>query len=214
MVLAGGLVLWASVTVSAYLSGFDDLWVLLRGTPGPFNPRSPSAYEGVHWIDPWGPFHALKPGFTFSDKPHMLDRLWGALACAGVVLLVVWGWERLRRSERLQQVTIGAFSLWIAVCAGWLIGVVPSNDPWNQRWKAVLQGAVEPQAARPFPPGVADAAHLVRALQALRSKDEGAFAEHWGALQVGGAFGIKERELRALARAADDGLLRPAAAPP
>jgi hypothetical protein len=182
-ILSGALLLWATFTVSAYMSGFDDLWLLLQGSPGLSSPLLSSAYEGVHWIDPWGPFHALKPGFTFTDRPHNLDRLAGAAACTCIVVFVVWGWTQLRRSRKLQVVSVAGLGGWVLVCAAWLAFVIPSNAQWNERWKAVVQGTSEPGATTPFPPRVADAARLLRALQMLKKGDEAAFQQQWGVLQ-------------------------------
>jgi hypothetical protein len=199
-VLSGALVLWAVINVSAYMSGFDDLWVLLRGTPGLFNPQPASIYEGVHWIDPWGPFHALKPGFTFTDKPHNADRLLGALTCAALLGLVTWCWNRLRGSAGAQRTVLACVAAWVILCAAWLAVVVPINDDWNRRWKAVVHGEAEPPGTRPFPTGVADAALLLRAVHSLKAGDETAFREGWSRLRTRGAFGIDEEDVRALAR--------------
>jgi len=196
--LAGTLLLWWTIAVSAYFSGFDDLWLFFRGTPGWFSPLDPSPLSEIGWIDTWGPFHALKPGFTFTDHPHNPDRLVGLATCCVLVLLVGWSWERLRRSARLQKVAVLAVVSWIVVCGAWLMLAIPRNDDWNRRWNAVLAGQPEPSSLKAFPPGVEDAARLVRALQALRAGDETAFERHWQNLQ-GRTFGMREKELRAFA---------------
>ena len=82
--IAGTLLLWWTIAVSAYFSGFDDLWLFFRGTPGWFSPLNPSPSSEIGWIDTWGPFHALKPGFTFTDHPHNPDRLVGLAACCSL----------------------------------------------------------------------------------------------------------------------------------
>ncbi len=193
---SGALLLWAVVTVSAYMSGFDDLWLLAFGGPGPFNPQPASSYAGVHWIDRWGPLHALKPGFTFSDKPHNIDRLVGAIVCAVLVVFLTWLWTRCRHEPRVRRAALALAGVWIVMCNLWLGLVVPSNAEWNRRWLAVVRGMPEPEEGPPFPRGLTEAAHLVGAVRALEAGDEAAFQGHWGALR-NGPVGLSEEEVRA-----------------
>lgn len=196
LVIAGLLSLWAVITASAYFSGFDDLFVLLRGTPGPFNPQDATAYADVHWIDRLGPFHALKPGFTFSDQPHSWDRVVGVLASAALVFSVTGGWHYVRRHVRAQRVILAGALTWVAVCICWLAVVIPRNDDWNRRWLAVVRSGPEPRDGRPFPPGVVAAAGVLEAVRALERGDEAGFQDRW--CRLGSTFGLREHEVRAL----------------
>jgi hypothetical protein len=196
MVASVVLVLWASVTLSAYLSGVDDLWVLVRGTPGPYNPHPAPIYQGTRWTDSWRMFHALKPGFTFTDTPRNLDRLVGAASCATLVTLTTWCWLMLRASPISQRTILACILVWVAVCAIWLSFAIPKNDEWNRRWKAVVRRDREPPDLRPFPPRVRDAAYLIRACQALTAADEKLFQEYWRSIQNTAALGVSEQALR------------------
>ena len=194
---------WGVITSSAFLSHYDDLSVLLRGVPGPFNPRPTSAYEGLHWVDPWGPLYTLKPGFTFTNAPGNVDRLWGLAACAVVVGLATWGWRLAVRSSRLRRVLLAGAVAWVFVCGAWLALAVRPNGERNTWWRAVVRDEPRPSPAPPLPPGAVDAANLLGAVRAFRAGDEAAFRSSWDALRRRGAFGLSEVELRQSAGGAE-----------
>ncbi len=194
---AGVLTCWAILTVSAYSSGFDDLHVLFLRTPDRFNPKPGSACAGAHWIDSWGPFHALKPGFSFSDAPSARDRLAGALFCALLITATNLAWAHLSRSRSARKALTTAAVVWVVVCAFFLAFAVPLNGDRNLRWRAVVRDESEPAHSRAFPPSVAEAAEFVRAAHALAASDDAAFRDHWRRASLRDRFGITEEAMRA-----------------
>ena len=187
---------WGVITSSAFLLHYDDLSVLLRGVPGPFNPRPAAVYEGLHWVDRWGPVYTLKPGFTFTDAPGNVDRLWGLAACTVVVGLATGAWRLAMRSSRLRRTLLAGAAAWVVVCGAWLAFAVRPNGERNAWWRAVVRDEPRPSPAPPLPPGAVDAANFLGAVRALRAHDEIAFRSSWEALRPRGAFGLAEDELR------------------
>jgi hypothetical protein len=198
--LAVPFLAWGVLASSAFLSHFDDLSVLFRGVPGPFNPQPPSAYEGRDWIDDWGPLHTLKPGFTFTDAPGNVDRLWGLAACAVVFGLATWAWRLVVRSSGLRLVLLAGAVAWVVVCGMWLAFAVHPNGERNAWWRAVVLDEPRPSPAPALPPGAVAAQDLVVAVHALEAGDEAAFRSAWDALRRHGAFGLDEAEVRRYAR--------------
>jgi hypothetical protein len=161
--LAIVLSLWAVMAASAFYSGWDDLSALARGVPAVDNPTDAARYAGLHWIDRWGPLHALKPGFTFSDRPTNVDRAIGLVITAVVLLAVAAAWRAASRRPRVQAAAVALVAAWVL---GWivLLARVPSNAVLDARWREVVRGAATDLA--PLPSGVQAAAQLVSAARA------------------------------------------------
>lgn len=62
----------------------------------------------------------------------------------------------------------------------WLLAFCPRNLPWNQAWLGILHGAPIEDAPKPFPPGVADAAHLIQGIRSFFLSDWDACARSMG----------------------------------
>jgi hypothetical protein len=97
--------LWAAVTLSAHLSGHDDLLALVTGRPDPFRPAEAVPPDQT-WINRWGALHALKPGFSLSDAPRLPDRLVGIAFVAGVVLLLRLAAPAVARRAGAQRLAV------------------------------------------------------------------------------------------------------------
>jgi hypothetical protein len=114
--LVATLSLWAVVVTSAFLSRYDDLAVFFLGRPAADNPVGAAPYAGLHFLDAWGPLHALKPGFTFKDTPRNADRVAGLLAVAAVVGLALALWQAMQR-RRVQRLVVTVAIVVLAVRA-------------------------------------------------------------------------------------------------
>ncbi len=139
---------WATLTLSAHFSRHDDLLLLLTGRPDPFHPAMAPTDTGPRWIDSWGPLHALKPGFSFSDAPHLPDRLIGIAFVTLVVVAVRLLLPLLVARVRAQQVVVGAATV---LAGAWvvLLATMPSNREWDRQWKAFLEAPLEEASALP-----------------------------------------------------------------
>jgi hypothetical protein len=142
----------------------------------------------------------LKPGFTFTDAPGNVDRLWGLAACAVVFGLATWAWRLVVRSSGLRLVLLAGAVAWVVVCGMWLAFAVHPNGERNAWWRAVVLDEPRPSPAPALPPGAVAAQDLVVAVHALEAGDEAAFRSAWDALRRHGAFGLDEAEVRRYAR--------------
>jgi hypothetical protein len=162
-VLAVAFTLWAVVTASAFYSGWDDLAVFLGGAPAADNPTAAARYVGLQWVNRWGPLHAAKPGFTFSDQPGNVDRLIGLAVTALVLAAVAAVWRWVTAGPARQRAVLAAGAGWALV---WivLLARVPSNAGLDARWREIVRGREADLSA--LPAGVQAAAQLVLAAHA------------------------------------------------
>jgi hypothetical protein len=170
VVTAAAIVAWTVFTLTAFLSGFDDLRVALGGGPDPASPVNAAAYEGARWLDAprtWP--KVLRPGFTFSDRPRNVDRAIGAMATLGVLLLVRQGAAALR-GIRGQRIAVGLLATWVAVALLWSLRL-PANAPADAAWRDVVAGADPEPRMGALPDSARPAAWVVRALHATARGD-------------------------------------------
>jgi hypothetical protein len=172
LVMAIGI--WSAVTVTAFVSGYDDLRVAWGHSPDEVNPVGPAAYDTARWIDRPGTWpRMLRPGFTFSDRPDNRDRLVGAAAALAVFVLSLFVLDRLRRSARVQRAVVAVGLVWVLVSLAWM-AALPSNGTWNRTWSAVVAGADPAPLVGSLPEGVATAAWAVAAVHASERGDAAA----------------------------------------
>ena len=156
---------WTIFTLTAFLSGFDDLRVALGGRPDPDSPVSAASYEGARWLDtPRSWPKVLRPGFTFSDRPRNFDRAIGALATLAVLLLVRAA-VVAARTARGQRVLVGLLAAWVAIAVAWTVRL-PSNARADAAWRDVVAGADPEPRLDALPDSARPAAWTVYALHA------------------------------------------------
>jgi hypothetical protein len=205
VVLAGMTVLWTSFTASAWLSGWDDLAVVLFGRASAANPGGMAPYQGVTWLR-WGPLYFLKPGFSFSDAPTALDRMTGLVAVVGIVGAAAVLRACLRGSSRLRGAAIGCCLAWVMV---WVVGLasVKSNTPHDAAWRGIVRGATE--VPEGLPEGMREAATVVIATRHAARGDLVRFADLMDVADRSGAIRISREGLVSVA----EGRLPPPMAP-
>ena len=188
--------LWATVTVSAFFSGWDDLSVLLLGRTDPFNPNGIESYAGAAWINRWGALHFLKPAFSLSDAPQPGDRLLGILVALGVTLVGRGLWRLLSTRVAAQRAVA---ALAVAYLIGWnvLLLKAPSNRQWNADWKRFLQAPLEPASTSRMPPEMAQACAVVVAPAAASRGERAVLAGAISVLRNGGMAASEAAALRA-----------------
>lgn len=166
---------WATFTVTAQLSGFDDLRVLVDGRIDARNPFGSGPYARARWIDAgtWWP-HVLRPGFSMSDHPRPVDRAVGFIAAALVYSIATTGWHLVARSRAAEKALAIMVVGWLSVAAGWLALRVQTNREANGLWRAVALEGGEPPASMPY--GLGPPASVVAAARALERGDAAAFA--------------------------------------
>ena len=188
------VVSWAAFTLTAFVSGHDDLSVVFGAEPSRWHPTD-VASRGGHWIDRPGEWpRMLRPGFSFSDRPRARDRVIG-LAATAVVFAAAWGaWRALARSARLQRATVAAACAWLAFGAAFLAwGVAPAGGA-NAAWRtAIADREVPPDAWKA--PGLADAARVVAAAHAYQRGEEERARQLLDALDAPSAVHVDLRDL-------------------
>jgi hypothetical protein len=194
--LVGLLALWSVFTLTAQLSHFDDLSVVFRGQTSRASPLAMAAYADARWIDHWPTWpRVLRPGFTFSDAPHNIDRLAGLAAVCGLALAVALLWAGLRRSAVVQRVVLGATLAWAAVALLWTARL-PNNAPWAKEWREVVRGTEGCADSVVSLRGFDDARHLVCAARAEQAGDRSATLHHLAQVQHAVDYGVDEALLR------------------
>jgi hypothetical protein len=194
--LVGLLCLWSVFTLTAQLSGFDDLSVLFFGKVSRWSPLSIEAYAGARWLDAWPSWpRLLRPGFTFSDAPHNTERITGLVAILMLAGLTAHLWKRLRKSAGLQRIAVGAVGAWVVVALAWTARL-PDNASWALEWREALRGTEGCSDSRTSPRGFDDARHLVCAARAERAGDEPAALHHLGQMRHAADYGVDRESLR------------------
>ncbi len=163
---------WATFAMSAHFSSHDDLLLLLTGRGDPFRPAEATAVAGAHWVNSWGPLHALKPGFSLSDAPRLADRVIGIAFVTSVVALMRLVWPLLAQRKAAQGLAVG---LAAAHIGAWLLllALAPSNRSWNTQWKTFLASPLEVSEAVSLPREMAVARDVVLVARAVRSERPG-----------------------------------------
>lgn len=199
--LVAGVLGWSVFTTSAFLSGWDDLGWLVTGRLSRGNPNPATRYENLSWRDSWGPAHALKPGFTLSDRPRNGDRVAGLLLVGIVTLGAAGLWRALVRRREARVVAAGLLTGWTVVW--WvLVSLAPSNAPTDERWRRLLRR--EDVDTSDLRPSTRAAAAAVRALVLLRSGRGSEAEAHLAAANASGyVMPIGREELEALAAGPD-----------
>ncbi|GEM_PF-7069242 len=170
------LLLWAILLMGAYTKNLDDLTMLLFGKPDPSTIQLPDLYEQSHWRNRWmvweeGIQKILKPGFTLTHKPVARDRVIGfTVVCLVWASCGVFKWMN-RRFTWIKHMMLSTALASIAAILIWLLVFCPRNLVWNQAWLGILHGAPIEHAPKPFPPGVADAAHLIQGIRSFYLSD-------------------------------------------
>jgi hypothetical protein len=165
LAVAAAIVAWTVFTLTAFLSGYDDLRVALGGRPDPASPVSAASYEGARWLDaPRSWPKVLRPGFTFSDRPRNFDRAIGAIATLAVLLLVRAA-AAAARTARGQRVMVGLLAGWVAVAVAWTVRL-PSNARADAAWRDVVAGADPEPRLEALPESVRPAAWTIHAVHA------------------------------------------------
>jgi hypothetical protein len=164
LALAVAVALWAGLTLTSQLSGFDDLRVAAGRAPAAENPRPPGTYERARWIDAAGAWpEVLRPGFTFSDAPRNADRVVGAVATALILGTALALWRGLRWPA-VQRTLIAAATTWVVVASVYAAAFLPANAGANRVWRSVVRGEVPAGARGTLPPALASAARIVEDL--------------------------------------------------
>lgn len=165
---------WAVFAVTAFVSGYDDLRVLVVGKVDPFSDRRIESYASVRWIDDEVnlPF-VLRPGFTFVDVGGNRHRLLGLAAVFLIGAGVSWGWRCVAKSARAETLLAASAVAWLAGAAAWLGLRVPSNAVANAAWRRIVVEGHSPPPALPYK--LDEPAHLVAAQRALENGDCAAF---------------------------------------
>jgi hypothetical protein len=190
------LALWGVFTLTAQLSHFDDLSVLFRGQTSGVSPRSIASYAEARWIDHWPTWpRVLRPGFTFSDAPHNVDRLLGLAAICALALVVALIWSGLRRSAAVQRIVLGAALAWAVIALVWTTHL-PFDRPWSAEWRQTVRGPGGCSDSAVSPAGFDDARHLVCAARAQRAGDESAATWHLTQMTRAAEYGVDAESLR------------------
>jgi hypothetical protein len=197
VLLSGLLGLWAAVTLSAHLSGHDDLLALFTGRPDPFRPDEAVAADRG-WINRWGALHALKPGFSPTYAPRLPDRLVGIVFVAVVVALLRLAAPAVARRAGAQRLAVAIALLHVGVWGAVLAAAVPSNRDWNARWIAFLAAPLDPDRVASLPADSAVARDVVVAARAAASGEERALADALRRLRDRGVVASREEALRCL----------------
>jgi hypothetical protein len=194
--VALAIVGWAAFTMTALISGYDDLSVAFGGAPSRWHPTGVVSHPP--WIDRLGEWpRMLRPGFSFSDRPRLGDRLLGLGATVAVFAAVTTGWRACARSVRLQRLAVVAGAAWLVVAAGFLALAVRPSGPAGTAWRTVVADgplAVEALSA----PGLADAARVVAATHALDRGDEERARSLLSSLAAPAAVHVTLLDLRSL----------------
>ncbi|HVO12413.1 MAG TPA: hypothetical protein VMX54_16840 [Vicinamibacteria bacterium] len=195
--VVSALCAWAVFVTTAYLSDFDDLGVVLTRATSRWNPRPLAAYQGAHWIDhmPTWP-RILRPGFTFSDRPRLPDRILGITAAVVIVAAVTATWSVVRRSRRAQRLVVSLGLAWSLSSVAWLARL-PPNTAADAAWLRVVTAPDGCDAPLAVPSGMEDARHLVCAARAVRQQDENALRRHLASISRPEALGVSEDAVRA-----------------
>ena len=114
------------------------------------------------------------------------------LLVSGVTL----AWNAVRRSARLQRITVMAALGWAALALGW-VATLPVSARWNEAWRAVVLDDAGCRTSSQLPPGMEDARHVVCAARAERAGDRAAVARHLAAVRHAADYGIDEPALAA-----------------
>ena len=202
LAVAAAIVAWTVFTLTAFLSGYDDLRVALGGPPDPASPVSTTAYEGARWLDaPRSWPRVLRPGFTFSDRPRNLDRLLGAIATLSV-LLVVRAAAAAARTARGQRMAVAALAAWVAVAVAWTLRL-PSNARADAAWRDVVAGADPGPRLGALPESVRPAAWTIYAVHATARGNEPDARRALAHVDAVSAPGVDEAALAAWLRDPD-----------
>jgi hypothetical protein len=197
--LVAGLVgSWAVVAVSAHLSRFEDLGLLLVGRPGPFQPPGIAAVAPPAWASAWGALHFAVPGFSLSDAPRWWDRVVGILIVVGVVVSLRLTWAMLQGRPRLQTavallavIYVLSWSVFLTLC--------PSNTRWNVTWREFLERPLDPSRSRLLSPDMGVARDVVTAFRAAREHDTASLEAAIARLREAG-LDVTEADVRRAAR--------------
>lgn len=203
LLLSGLLGLWAAVTLSAHLSGHDDLLALVTGRPDPFRPDEAVASDRG-WINRWGALHALKPGFSLSDAPRLPDRLVGIAFVAVVVAVLRLAAPAVARRAGAQRLAVALALVHVGVWGAVLATAVPSNRDWNARWAAFLAAPLDPDRAASLPADTAVARDVVVAARAAAVGEERALGDALLRLRTRGILASRTEALRCRTEATGD----------
>jgi len=191
------LALWSVVAVSAHLSRWEDLGLLLFGRPGPFQPDGVAAMPSYGWVNGWGALHFLKPGFSLSDAPHLADRVVGVLVVVAVVLVLRLLWPLIEKRRLAQRALVAACTVYLGL---WNVALatMPANREWDARWRDFLAAPLDPARAASLPPEMARARDVVISVRAAAAGDRPAMTAAVSRLRQAGVI-VTEASLAAAA---------------
>jgi hypothetical protein len=194
---AAALSVWALFVTTAFLSNYDDLSVVFFSRVSQDNPHTLDTYGRARWLDA-GPAwpRILRPGFTFSDRPRLADRMIGLLAAGWVVCGVTFVWSLIKRSQKMQRVALSAALLWVALALVW-VAARPSNTPWDASWRRVVRDPDGCNVALPLPGGMSDARHVLCAARAERDGDHAQAMRHLSFMRSAAEYQVDDSSLSA-----------------
>lgn len=176
---------WAIVAVSAHVSGFEDMAMLLGGRPGTLLPERIDATPptaAARWASSWRAVHFAVPGFSLSDAPRPGDRVVGILLVIAVVAVLRCVLPFIQRSHAAQA---GLVAGGLVYLLGWnaVLARCPSNAGWNDQWREFLAAPLDESRLAALPSDMALPGHVVAAFRAAKERDREALATAVAALR-------------------------------